>query len=70
MQQNAIDPMFYLRKLIPRNNNTFEIPILTVNDTRKLLKQAKNSWTLCNDNISMAVLKKIKLNIAPHLTHL
>ena len=67
---NIINPMTILEHLIPRNKNNFEIPLLTINDTKKLIKGAKNSWTICNTNLSMNVLKKINTLISQHLTHL
>ena len=48
----------------------FQIPLLTVKDTEELIKKAKNSWTLCDDDISMNVIKRLYKKIAPHLTHL
>merc|ERR1712030_57162 len=59
--------MTILESLIPRNKNNFNIPLLTMNDTKKLIK---NSWTICNTNLSMNVIKKINSEMAPHLTHL
>ena len=56
--------------MLPRNKNEFKLPLLTVEDTRKLIKNAKNSWTLCGNDISMNIIKKLNDRISPHITHL
>ena len=67
---NCYDPLLILNKLIGRNRDTFNLPLLTIQDTKKLIKKAKNSWTICDGDISMNCLKKLNNEIAPHLTHL
>ena len=59
-----------LKKLIGRNDHNFTLPLLTIEDTKKLIKKAKNSWTICNGDLSMNCIKKLRHEIAPHLTHL
>ena len=62
--------MFIVKKLFVKNENEFTIPILTVKEVNLLIKNAKKSWTLNYDDISMNVLKKVNKIISPHLTHL
>ena len=68
--QNNIDPLYYIKKLFKKNDNEFSIPILTIKETEQLIKKAKNSWTVCSDEISMNIIKKLNKKISPHLTHL
>ena len=56
-------------RILP-NKKEFKIQLLTIKDTEELIKKAKNSWTLCDDDISMNVVKRLNKKIAPHLTHL
>ena len=67
---HGINSIQILEKLLPRNKNEFKLPLLTVEDTRKLIKNAKNSWTLCGNDISMNIIKKLNDRISPHITHL
>ena len=66
----TFDPFFLLKKLFLKNDNNFIIPLMTVKDTSNLIKNAKNSWTICNDDLSMNVSKHINHVISPHLNHL
>ena len=43
---------------------------MTIKETEQLIRKAKNSWTVCSDDISMNIIKKLNKKIAPHLTHL
>ena len=52
---STVDPMLFVRKLFDKNDNEFTIPLLTVKDVSVLIKNAKNSWTLNCDDISMNV---------------
>ena len=56
--------------LIPKSNKKINLPVLKFEDTKNIIRNSKNSWTLCQDNISMNVIKKLNKNIAPYLSHL
>ena len=43
---------------------------MTIEDTKKIIRKSKNSWSCCNDTISMTILKRINKEISPHITHL
>ena len=67
---NSYNPLLILKKLTYRNKNNFILPELRIEDAKTLIKKAKNSWTLCNGELSMNVIKKLNPLIAPHITHL
>ena len=67
---STCDPIKILDTLIPRNKNTFKLPLITVTDTKKIIKKLKNSNSTGHDSISNRVIKKLKDKIAPHITHM
>ena len=69
-RETNFGPMDILNALIPRSKNQFKLPLMTINDTIKIINKSKNSWSTCDDDIAMNILKKIKYKIAPHITHL
>ena len=69
-KNTSYDPIDILHRLFKKNENKFDIPMMTIKDTKDLIKNAKYSWTVCNDEISMMVLKKINPIISIHLNHL
>ena len=69
-KNTSYDPIDILYRLFNKNENKFDIPIMTIKDTKDLIKNAKYSWTVCNDEISMMVLKKINPIISVHLNNL
>ena len=48
---------YILRFFIPRNENKFDLPLLTTEQTCNLIKKAKNSWMMCGHDLSMNMLK-------------
>ena len=65
-----MDPMGILKFLIPRSQTTFKLPPITLKETVLILKNLKNTNSTGYDFISNKILKKIKLEIAPHICHL
>merc|ERR1712240_336849 len=65
-----VKPVDVLKQIYPRNNNTFTIPLPTVEDIRNIIIKALNSYSTGHDNISMDILKKTIDIMAPIITHL
>ena len=65
-----VSPMDIVKKLIPRVEDNFEIPLITVRQTINLISNTKNSNSTGYDDINNKFIKKCKIKIAPHITHL
>ena len=63
-------PIDVLKNIYPRNENTFTIPIPTVEDIRNIIIKAENSHSTGHGNISMNMIKKTIDIMAPLITHL
>ena len=61
------DPMAILKNLIPRGSNELKIPLITLEDTKTLLKSLKSSGYTGYDDLSSRILKRCGEAIAPHL---
>ena len=59
-----------LSKIFPRNQNTWKLQLMTIEQTMEIIKKAKGTNSLGPDNISMKTIKKLGPCIAPHITHL
>ena len=66
----GIDPIEILRILIPKVQSSFKLEPIHNSETVKILKKLKNSNSTGYDGISNKFLKKVKLEIAPIITHL
>ena len=64
-----LDPLYFLRKVIPKPESTFILPEITLKDTTEIIKNAKNSNTKGFDNISMSLLKINPEIVAIFITH-
>ena len=64
------DPIQILSALIPRNDNTFTIPNITINQTETIIKQLKNSNSTGHDDITNNIIKRINKEMSPHITHM
>ena len=62
--------MEVLKFLMPRAQNKLIIPNITIPETIALIKGLKSSNSTGHDEITAKILKKIKIEIAPHLTHM
>ena len=49
------DPIEILKKLKPRNENTFSIPFITINETQKYIKELKSSNSTGYDDINSKI---------------
>ncbi len=65
-----IDPIKLLSQLIPRTNDCFIIPEITIKQTQQIIRSLKNSNSKGHDEITNKILKKINNEISPHLTHM
>ena len=64
------DPMEILRNLIPKCDNNFVLPLITLQQTKDIIGGLKNSNSTGHDKITNKVLKKLKSKIAPHICHM
>ena len=64
------DPLDILKALIPRGKNELVIPLITMVQTKKLLKSFKASGSTGFDDLSSRTLKRCGDAIAPHLCHM
>ena len=64
-----LDPLFFVRNLIPKPDSRFILPEITLKETTEIIKQSKNSNTTGFDNISMKILKLNPEVIAIFITH-
>ena len=62
--------MEVLSFLLPRNTNEIDIPLITIDKTIRIINNMTSSNATGHDPISSKILKKIKKEIAPHITHL
>ena len=62
--------MYILNKLIPQNNNTMLFPKITRAKTLKLIDNLKPTNSRGYDDISNKILKLIKYDVEPIITHL
>ena len=69
-QAHNVDPMDILQKLRPKNKNSFELPLISVSQTKKIIRGLSNSNSTGWDSITNTILKKINTLIAPHICHL
>merc|ERR1712240_894556 len=67
---NPVRPVDVLKEIYPRNDNTFNIPLPSVEDIRNIITKAPNSYSTGHDNISMDIIKKTIDTMAPIITHL
>ena len=67
---SSVDPIKILESLIPRNPNTFQIPLITIEKTKIIIKNLKTSNSTGHDLLSNQILKKINDILSPHVTHL
>ena len=67
---SKIDPIFFLNQVFQKNENKFTIPYITIEKTKKIINNLNSSNSTGHDNLSSKTLKKIKNQIAPHITHL
>ena len=67
---DEITPIEILEKLVPKNPNSFQIPMITIQQTIEIIDKIPNSSSVGHDNINNKFIKKIKLKIAPYITHL
>ena len=66
----SISPIDILNKLIPRNNNTFLLPYISLNETKSMINNLKSKNSTGHDEITNKILKLICKEIAPHICHL
>ena len=50
-RETNFGPMDILNALIPRSKNQFKLPLMTINDTIKIINKSKNSWSTFDDDI-------------------
>ena len=67
---DLVSPMEIVSKLIPRVEENLDIPLITIKQTIQLINNTKNSNSTGHDDINNKFLKKCKIKIAPHITHL
>ena len=67
---HVVGALDILKYLIPRNENVFILPQITIEETIKMIKNIKNSNATGHDDISNKIIKKLGPKIAPHITHL
>ena len=65
-----VKPIEVLKLIYPRNKNTFEIPLPSLEDIRNIIIRAPNSHSTGHDNISMNMIKKTIDTMGPLITHL
>ena len=68
--KTTINPIQILEFLIPKNQNTFNLPPITLEKTKKIIKNLKNSNSTGHDLLNNKILKKVKNILAPHITYL
>ena len=67
---DIVSPMEIVNKLIPRVEENLDIPLISIKQTIQLINNTKNSNSTGHDDINNKFLKKCKIKIAPHITHL
>ena len=65
----TVSPVEILKKLIPESKEDFKLPMITIKDTERIIKNMKNSNTTRPDCISSRILKMIPDLAAIYLTH-
>ena len=65
-----MSPIKILQHLISRNKNTFILPLITINETIKIIKNMKSTHSTGHDLLTSYIIKKIPNELAPHITHL
>ena len=63
-----MDPIEILKKIIPRCENRFKLPLISINETKDIIYKLKRSNTVGYDNISSRIIKIIPEITAIHLT--
>ena len=70
LNNKKISPIEILSLLLPRNENKFVLPLITVDETKNMLKKLKNSSSIGYDRINYRFIQKIYIEISPHITHM
>ena len=68
-QNCKMDPIEILKKLIPRSNSEFKLPLITRDETRDIIYKMRRSNTTGYDSISFRIIKIIPDITAVYLTH-
>ena len=68
-KNSELDPLMFLRFLIPEADQELKIPEITPDDTLKIIKTMKCTNTTGNDSISSRILKMIPDHAAIYITH-
>ena len=64
------DPILILEQISKRSKNSIKMPFITLEKTKNIINNLTSSNATGHDIISTKILKKIKNQIAPHITHL
>ena len=67
---SEVNPIDILSSLIPRCTNEFELPFITIEETKQLIKKFKNPYSVGHDDINNKIIKKVGDVLAPHITHM
>ena len=66
----TLNPMHILSTLIPRQEHTLTLPLITLTQTIDIINNAQHSHSTGHDSISTHTIKKIKHKVAPFIQHL
>ena len=50
-----INPLEIIKYLIPRNPNVFIIPLISINETKNIIKNLKNSYSCGHDELNSII---------------
>ena len=66
------DPLYLLTKIVPRRSehNLFNLKLISIKDTLKIIRSMKCSHSTGDDDISNAILKKLDIHIAYQIFHM
>ena len=69
-EHESCDPLHLLEGLMPRGTKTLSFKLITLEETKLLLKSLKTSGSTGFDDLSSRTLKRCGDAIAPHLCHM
>ena len=69
LENDKRDPMDILERLIPRGRHEFKLELITLAQTKHLIRTFKSSGSTGYDDISSRTLKKCGDAIAPHMSY-
>ena len=67
---SVVSPIDILKKIQARPKNKFKLPLITIEETKTIIKKLKSSNSTGHDLATTKIYKKLANRISPHITHL